>query len=580
MKKLLTLTISVMLVASALGQKKNFKDFLNHFSGSFESNIKWYDTDKDELGTTEKVGDDKFRANSYLKLNYNFLKHFSANMQLESYEPMRILNYYPEYKKTNISTYSLSYKTDKIDLTAGYFYEQFGSGLLLRAFEERQLGLNNALRGGRIKYTPTDYLKLTALCGQNKVAFDVAKSLIWGFDNSIDFTQFLHSDKISNLSLGFSYVGKKEKYEDEETAPQHLEYPELIHSFAVRANLDFGNFYTNIEYSLKGNDIANSVHTNLGVPEIKELKGKQFKGNALLYTLGYTQKGLGITGTFRRLENMSFFAQREFNNPTFNKFKMLSINYIPTLTKQQDYSLANIYMYQSQPNLVIANFNGQAGEIGGQFDIYYNLKKGTFLGGKYGTKLAFNFSYWSLLNATFDQQKGTYSADFLKFGTRLNKDFNFEIRKKWSRNFTSIFCYINKSVNKGVVKGGTFSGGDIDSHIAIAEGTYKMKNRKSLRLELQHLWTKQDKKNWFGATAEFVINRNFAIYASDNYNYGNEESKGIDKHYYNVGGSFTKGTTRIALNYGKQRGGLLCVGGICRYVQPNKGVTLNLSMSF
>ena len=35
------------------------------------------------------------------------------------------------------------------ELTAGDFYEQFGSGFILRTYEERSLGIDNALRGGR-----------------------------------------------------------------------------------------------------------------------------------------------------------------------------------------------------------------------------------------------------------------------------------------------------------------------------------------------------------------------------------------------------------------------------------------------
>ena len=32
------------------------------------------------------------------------------------------------------------------------------------------------------------------------------------------------------------------------------------------------------------------------------------------------------------------------------------------------------------------------GELGIQLDVFYKIKKGTLLGGKYGTKLNFNFS--------------------------------------------------------------------------------------------------------------------------------------------------------------------------------------------
>ena len=43
---------------------------------------------------------------------------------------------------------------DNLTVTAGNFYEQFGSGLILRSFEERTLGIDNALDGLRLKYAP------------------------------------------------------------------------------------------------------------------------------------------------------------------------------------------------------------------------------------------------------------------------------------------------------------------------------------------------------------------------------------------------------------------------------------------
>lgn len=41
-----------------------------------------------------------------------------------------------------------------MELTAGTFYEQFGSGFVLRTYEERSLGIDNSLLGGRLKVNP------------------------------------------------------------------------------------------------------------------------------------------------------------------------------------------------------------------------------------------------------------------------------------------------------------------------------------------------------------------------------------------------------------------------------------------
>ncbi|APY01181.1 DUF6029 family protein [Lacinutrix venerupis] len=567
-----------------------FKEFLNNLSGNLESNAQWYTNDA-VLGDFEdpnpdfELRDEHVRVNSYLRLDYSFLDNFTVGLQVESYEPLPLINYYPEYNDTQIATYYANYRNKTLDVTAGYFYEQFGSGLLLRAFEERQLGLNTALRGGRIKYNPTEYLDVTALYGQQRVAFDVSESDIFGFYTNFDFAKAFEIKGFSRLNLGLSYVGKKEDFTPpvDEFDPTNefdtTDFPEMINSYSARLDVDFGNVYFKTEYALKGEDVS---YIPPALPGTGIIEGKYFDGNALLFTAGYSKKGLGVSNTFRRMENMIFTAEREAKNisSTEFQFNMQNVNYLPTLTKQQDYSLANIYIYNTQPGLFLQNFGGQAGEIGNTLDVFYNFKKGSLLGGKYGTKFTMNFSYWALLEAEFDQAESTYEAEFLKFGKRLNRDINFEVRKRFSKNWSSIFTYVNTIVDKGVALGGNLgTDGDIKSQVAIADVTHKLGNGKSIRIEAQHLWTKDDKKNWAGGTLEYVASRKLAFYVTDIYNYGNDIEED-QNHYYNIGGSFTKGATRVALNYGRQRGGLLCVGGVCRFVPENTGLTLNLSTSF
>lgn len=60
------------------------------------------------------------------------------------------------------------------------------------------------------------------------------------------------------------------------------------------------------------------------------------------------------------------------------------------------------------------------------------------------------------------------------------------------------------------------------------------------------------------------------------YNYGNDDQI----HYYNFGGSYSKGSTRFSLGYGRQRAGLICVGGVCRFVPQNTGLTMTLTTNF
>ena len=383
--------------------------------------------------------------------------------------------------------------------------------------------------------------------------------------------------------MGLSYVGKQEDFSKNPDFINSPNTPNLISSYAINFDADFGKFYTSMEYTIKGEDVG---YQDLG-GFLKPVSDQFYKGNALLVDLGYTKKGIGINTTFRRIENMSFFAESDFSNPNQNQFNMLSVNYIPALTKQQDFALGNIYVYQPQARLSISEIAGQAGEIGSQIDAFYTIKKGTALGGKYGTKLTANFSYWALLDAKFSDQEQTYDAEFLKFGKKLFKDFNIEMKKKWSKTWSSIFSFQNGTTNKGVFTGEPVAlANEVDFTIAVAEATYKFGKSKSVRLEAQHLWSESflvasniANGNWAGGTIEVNLNRNLSLYVNDIYNYDNYVED-YQIHYYNFGGSYSKGATRIALNYGRQRGGLLCVGGVCRFVPENTGLSLNLTTAF
>ena len=357
------LILSLNLVAQE-DQKTFTQDVMSHLSGSLESNVQWYNNDPKFLEVDYE--DEYLRSNSYLRLDYEFLNNFTAGLQLESYEPMALLNYYEGYEGTDLATYYINYKNESLDITAGYFYEQFGSGLLLRAYEERQLGWNNALRGGRVIYTPKSYLSATALYGQMRNAFEISDTNFYGVNTNFDLTDAFKIESLSNLSMGLSYVGKQEDFSKNPDFINSPDTPNLINSYALNLDADFGKFYTSMEYTIKGEDVA---YQDLG-GFLKPITDQFYKGNAILVDFGYTKKGIGINTTFRRIENMSFFAESDFSNPNQNQFNMLSVNYIPALTKQQDFALGNIYVYQPQSRLSISEVSGQAGEIGSQIDAF------------------------------------------------------------------------------------------------------------------------------------------------------------------------------------------------------------------
>lgn len=526
-----------------------------YFFGGLESNSQWL---LDDDGINFVSPEDQFRSNNYFQLNYNLGK-FSAGVQYESYLPSSLLGYSPVYDGENkIGTYYLNFKNETLDVTGGYFYEQFASGLIFRSWEDRQLGINNSLRGIKINFTPTDYLDITGVYGQQRNGFEVSDGTVQGINANADLSTAFKIEKV-DLKFGASYVGRYQSQGENAALPSTVN--------AYGGNLDFviGNFFGDIEAIVKDPDII----SNEGIISSEKL----YDGTALLVNLGFAKKGIGVNATFRRLENFSFYSDRLAEGNVYNQ---QVLNYVPALTKQQDYLLTNIYVYNSQPRLVIESFDQRSGEVGSQFDVFYTFPKESALG-KYSTKVAANFSYWAGLDAEYHIPNRWYEAEFIGSGPRLFRDISIEVKNRWNSNWSSVVTFQDVIIDEGIVHGGPLgTQGDINAKIAIIEGTRRFEGGKSVRMVLQHLWTNEDRKEWAGGVLEYNFSSRLAVYVADSWNYGGEE----EIHYYNLGGSYSKGNTRFSLNYGRQRGGLICVGGVCRFVPENTGLSANLAISF
>lgn len=550
MKKTLVATLCLLTSTVLLSQ-----DYGN-FYGGFESNSQWL---QDDEGLDINAPQERFRANNYLSVNYNLGK-FTAGVQYESYLPVALLGYAPVLEGNGIGSYFLNFKHESLDITAGHLYEQFGSGLILRFWEDRQLGLNNALKGVRVKFSPTNYFHLTGLYGEQRNGFETSAGVTQGIDAILDLGQVLEVDNLF-LDLGGSYVARYQ----ENMGSQNI--PTTVNAYSGRLDLFYKNFTAGFEAIHKDPDVL----VNEGVVTNNE---ELYKGSAVLLNLGYSQRGLGINAALRRIENFSFYADRLAEG---NEFNQQLINYVPGLTKQHDYQLTNIYVYNPQARLLISDTQKQAGEMGAQLDGFYSFEKGTPLGGKYGTKLSMNFSYWGGLDAVYDVANNGYKSEFIGMdGDRYFREFSTEIRKRWTENLSGIYTYTNVLVDKGITDGSPLGVSNILANIGVLEHTYRLGSGKSLRFEIQHLWTEDDRKNWAATLLEYNLSPRLGVYVTDSWNYGGEGKL----HYYNVGGSYTKGRTRLAINYGRQRGGLICVGGVCRLVPENTGFSMNLAVSF
>lgn len=546
----------LIIITLLLFSIKNF----SQLTINLESNSQYY-VDDSKIKLAEKDAAQRFRTNNYLNASYK-IKDLTFGAQLEAYEPEALLNYNPAFKKTNLGTYYINYSNEKtgIDATIGHFYEQFGSGLALRLWEDKQLGIANSLLGGRIKYTdPDQIITLKTLLGKQRSGFDLTDGLIGGLDAEIKLDSLMKM-KTLRSSVGFTYVSKNEDN------TMNTTYPKNVSVYGSRLKLEYKNFGLEFEYLYKTKDNIKQV-TTLDPNNI-------FSGNAYYMNLSYSTNNFGIIANFRRLENFNLYSQRDQIGNIYNN---AILNYLPALTKQFDYSLANIYVYQAQPQLTFLS-QKKAGEIGSQFDIFYKIKKGTFFGGSYGTDLSLNISNWYGLKGkyrSYINNQNDYEAEFLKLGEKYYSDQSLDIRTRLKENWKIALVFINQYYNTYRTEETT---GQVRAQTVVLDNIYKF-SKSSLKIELQHQWADGYHGNWLAGLAEYNLKKHWSIFINDLYNYDNPE-KEKQIHYYTGGLVFRKNSTRIQASYGRQRGGLLCVGGVCRFVPESAGFSLGISANY
>ena len=72
-----------------------------------------------------------------------------------------------------IAQYYFKYENTNSEITVGSFYEQFGNGLVFRAWEDRQLGINNSLRGLDIDFPLQKKLKFQQFMESNDLVLSI-----------------------------------------------------------------------------------------------------------------------------------------------------------------------------------------------------------------------------------------------------------------------------------------------------------------------------------------------------------------------------------------------------------------------
>jgi hypothetical protein len=549
MKKIV-LIACCFTVFSSIGQLQG-----GSITGNMEANVQYLNTDT-LIGAF--APDQKVVINSYMNVNYSVNK-FRAGIRLESYLPA-IAGYPAFYSGSGIPYRFFQYASDEITVTVGNFYDQFGSGLIFRSYEERALGLDNAMEGASIRFAPKKGIELKGLIGRQRVNFVDGNlfnsdGTVRGLDASINLNDLIPGFDKSDfkISIGGSLVSRYQS-----VANDTLILPKNVGSYGGRIDMRYKRFYLNAEYVHKENDpnaLNNYIYNS---------------GHGAIFNLGYSQKGLGIILTGKSLDNMAFRSDRSIlGNQAF-------INYLPATSNNHTYNLPGT-LYPYATNL--------KGEVAYQLDVLYKLAKGTFLGGKYGTDLHLNVSVATDYNKDYEtpdwkKNRISYVArPFDATDSLYNFDFNVHVKRKLNDRFKLGLNYYHFIYNNDVNEVTKLAKHYITSDIGVIDLQYKINKKHSIRAEFQALFTKKDRGNWTTFLIEYTISPKWFFTVMDQYNYGHPDER-LKLHYLLGSFGYIHENSRFMFMYGKQREGILCVGGVCRPVPATNGLTFTFTQSF
>jgi len=508
----------------------------------------------------EKIGTESYSewalTNSYLDLKLQS-KYVDAGARLE-YLEHPLPGFEQDFKGWGVPHIYVKGHYKWAEITVGNFYEQFGSGFVLRTYEERSLGIDNSLLGGRVVLKPAQGVTIKALAGKQRRYWNLNHALVSGADVELNIDEWSKALQQSGtrVMIGGSLVNKHEGDDDEifVDATHRLNLPKNVLAWDARATVQHGGLSVLAEYAQKSQD-----------PSFDN--GYVYrKGNVAMLSGSYSKRGMSVLVQAKRDDNMAFRSRRTMTGTSSY------INHLPAFTHDHTYTLAALYPYATHPD----------GEWAYQAELGYNFKKKTPLGGKYGTKVGLNLSYVrsieqgeienSLAAGKLQGSDGRRSS-FFKWGDdTYYQDLNLTIEKRITRDFRLNLMYMNQRFNKTAVEG---EGGMIHSNIFIADGRYQFNPKTTLRCELQYLTTADDQGDWAFALAELSLAPHWMFTLSDLWNCGE-----TDLHYYQGLVSYSLDAHRLQVGYGRTRAGYNCSGGVCRWVPASKGVTISYNYSF
>lgn len=527
----LVIVLVIVLCGNQLYAEKRERN-LGRLSGSIESSMGFYLKDE-KLGITEV--DNKFGTNTFLNIGYN-INGFRFGLEYDVFEPP-MLGFSTMLEGNKLIQGFASWANPNFEIRLGSVYEQFGSGLLFRAYEDRAMAINTSIMGGNLRWRVGDILSLKMVAGRPRKFLDYSDARIYGADLELFLNRFIGKQWDYSLSIGGGWLLR-----DDQSDLELSDAPSVIRSYSGRLDFSKGIFSFSGEYVYKGESL---IYTN-------QARFLPCIGEALLMNLGLDFSGMGFSLEYRTLKNMDLWMDEESSG------ERLKLNYLPSLTRQHKYTLLSLFPHETKG----------IGETGGQFDLFGEIPLAD------GRPLSFSVNGSMYRELIPKEEEGEYDM-FDLGGDLLFSELGIEFEKRWGK-------YIKTTLSGAWQKKSEFSRygfGEqlMNTEIVVADILFKLNRKNSLRFELQHAWSdSKDDQAWWMGLVELGLAPQWIFYVSNSSNY---KSYKESINFYDIGASFSLKSLRTSISYGRNRAGMDCSGGICRYVPEYSGFNVLFSLT-
>lgn len=519
-------------------------------SGDFMANMNFFQKDSAIKAAGNPLYDNYLSGNeAWLNLRYNY-KGFTVTARIDEFNNSNLYNPTVAMSGFGIGAWSVSKEINNdLTITGGYIYDQIGSGMLFRSYEDRGLLIDNALVGFELKYKLAENIMLKGFSGQQKSIFIPYQAnshyepVIKGFNAEGDF----NVGKRAHLLPGIGILNRTLDENSMKSVAATINAQDTSNRFVPRYNMYGVTLYNTLTLGSLSWYVEGAYKTHEAILVNDVLQDQS--GTSVYTTLGYAKKGVAVNFTGKRTEN--FVMRTSPNEVLLNGM----LNWQPVVARIRHQRLMSRYSPPSQ------DISEQAAGV----DLL--IAPNDYL------SITTNYT-----NIT--------TLDNVKLYQEIYLEANYQGDGAWIVEGGLQILNYNREIYQ------SHPGVPIVNAVTpFIDVTYKLSSKKSLRAELQYMATEQDYGSWAFALLEFNLAPKWSISASDMYNISpnantdnpNYIGPGITpaaNHYYNIFTSYTKGPHRFTLAYVKQVDGINCTGGVCRYEPAFSGVKATVTTSF